>query len=83
MTDKPEQTIVVVCARITTPLYMPDYRIGRCHECGWRVQFSPDAPRGRRLCMECAMPAIEDGAEVRVTPQTIERFKNYQRKKRQ
>ena len=82
MTDSPEE-MVIICARITTPLMFPDNRIGKCRECGWRVQFRPQAPRGRKLCMECAIPAIEDGAEVMVTPQTIEEFKNYMRKKMQ
>jgi hypothetical protein len=82
MTEKLEE-IVVVCMQITMPLMLPDNRIGKCHECGWQVQFRPDAPRGRRLCIQCLIEAIEDGAELFVMPQTIEEFNNYQRKKLQ
>jgi hypothetical protein len=49
MTEPDE--VVVVCARITTPLYIPDNKIGKCSECGWKVQFRPHAPKGRRMCV--------------------------------
>ena len=32
MSEKPDE-VVVVCARLTTPLYMPDNKVGKCSEC--------------------------------------------------
>lgn len=68
MTD---EEAITICARITTPLYLPDNRLGRCSECGWRIQFRPHAPRGRKVCMECAGPLIEDPDNRVVVPQQM------------
>jgi hypothetical protein len=74
---------VVVCARITTPLMLPDNRIGKCFECGWKVQFRPHAPKGRRMCAVCALDLIDDNTEVEITRRTIEEVGEYLRKRRQ
>ena len=74
---------VVICARITTPLYIPDNRVGKCSECGSKVQFRPHAPRGRKICMECAIDLIEDDTKVELLPRMLEDLKTYQRKKMQ
>lgn len=63
MTEPDE--VVVVCARITTPLYIPDNKIGKCSECGWKVQFRPHAPKGRRMCVVCAAALIEDRDDIK------------------
>jgi hypothetical protein len=81
MSDDDE--VIVLCARITTPLYIPDNRIGRCSECGWKVQFRPHAPRGRRVCMKCAVMLIEDGATMKTSPRMLEDLQTYYRKKLQ
>jgi len=76
--------LVLVCARITTPLYLADNRVGKCYDCRCKVQYRPHAPRhSRKVCFECAMPLIEDGAEVTTTPKMVADAKNYWRKKMQ
>jgi hypothetical protein len=77
------EEITVVCARLTTPLYMPDNRIGRCCECGWKVQFRPHAPRGRRLCMECAADLIGPDAVVTIPQRVLDEVNELIRKRRQ
>lgn len=79
---KRDDEVVVVCVRITTPLMIPDNRIGKCSACGWRVQFRPHAPRGRRLCMECADDVIGSGAKVVTTPRMLEDYRDYLRKRK-
>ena len=79
--SKPDE-VIVVCARITTPLYIPDNETGRCSECGCGVQFRPHAPKGPRMCMECAIDLIDDGAKVVMTPRMREDLETYYRKKR-
>jgi hypothetical protein len=81
MSDDDE--VIVLCARITTPLYIPDNRIGRCSECGWKVQFRPHAPRGRRMCMVCAATLVEDGATMEIPPRMLQDLQTYYRKKLQ
>lgn len=83
MTKREREEVVVVCARITTPLILPDNRIGKCAECGWKVQFRPHAPRGRRRCMECAIALIEPGTKIETTPRMLEDYRDYLNKKRQ
>jgi hypothetical protein len=81
MTDDDE--LVVVCARITTPLMLPDNATGKCSDCGHGVQFRPHAPDGRRLCQECALAIIDDDTEIIITPRMVEDAVNYFRKKLQ
>jgi len=81
--SKKQEEVVVVCARITTPLYIPDNEIGKCSECGWKVQFRPHAPKGRKMCMQCAVGLVEAGAKVELTPRMLEDLQDYYRKKRQ
>jgi hypothetical protein len=81
MTDDDE--LVVVCARITTPLILPDNATGKCSECGHGVQFRPHAPPGRRLCGECALAIRDDDTESVTTPRMVEDVRNYFKKKLQ
>jgi len=78
---KNQKEVVVVCARITTPLYIEDNETGTCSECGCMVQFRPHAPKGRKICMGCASDLIETGAKVEVTPRVMQDLKDYYRKK--
>ena len=78
-----KQEALVICARLTTPLYIADNRIGTCCECRCKVQFRPHAPRGRKMCMDCAADLIEDDAKVELLPRMLEDLKTYQRKKMQ
>jgi hypothetical protein len=80
------EDVVVVCARITTPLMIPDNRIGKCSECGWKVQFRPHAPAGRRMCSKCAFELIDwsDPANnVEIPPRMVEDVASYFMRKRQ
>ena len=83
MTKRHEEEVVLVCERITTPLILPDNRLGRCSECGWRVQFRPDAPKSRRMCVQCALDRSDEITEIMVTPRTMEELRDYLKKKRQ
>jgi len=74
---------VLVCERITTPLIMPDNRLGKCSECGWRVQFRPHAPKGRRMCSVCALDRIDDVTEIEITQRTLDEVLDYINKRRQ
>jgi hypothetical protein len=80
MTTSKEQ-IIVVCARITTPLLMADNDIGECSECGWKVQFRPHAPKSRKVCMECASDQIEPDTKVKVPRRMLEDLRDFYRKK--
>jgi hypothetical protein len=77
---KDEYTIVV-CARITTPLFLVDNEIGKCSECGWKVQFRPHAPKVRKMCMECAAEQIGPDAKIQVPQRMLEDLRDYFRKK--
>jgi hypothetical protein len=65
--------------------HRPLPHLDRCSECGWKVQYHPHAPRGRRLCAECADVVIGTGAKEKVTttPRMMEDFQTYARKKLQ
>lgn len=76
-----DDELVVVCARITAPLMLPDNATGKCSHCGHRVQFRPHAPAGRKLCEECAFAVLDDDTEIVTTPRMIEDVVNYFRKK--
>ena len=80
MSTKPDETIVI-CARITTPLYIEDNVIGECSECGWKVQFRPHAPKGRKMCMLCAADQVEPGSTMEILPRMLEDLKAHYRKK--
>jgi hypothetical protein len=82
MAKADKEEVVIVCARITTPLYMPDNRVGKCSECGWKVQFRPHA-KGRKICMECAAGLVEPDTKVKVPQRMLEDLKNFYAKKRQ
>jgi hypothetical protein len=82
MADEPEETIVV-CARITSPLMMPDNATGPCSECGAMLQFRPNLPPGRKWCMECAAEMIEDDAVMDVPQRVLDDLKTYLAKKLQ
>jgi hypothetical protein len=73
---------ILVCKRITTPLILPDNRLGKCCECGWKVQFRPHAPKGRRMCRHCAADRIDDIPEIVITRRTIEEICDYLKKGR-
>jgi hypothetical protein len=77
-----DDTIILMCARFTRELYLPDNVIGRCTECGCKVQFRPHAPRPHRLrCMQCAFALIEPGAEITTTPRMVDDLLAYFRKR--
>jgi hypothetical protein len=82
MSDDTEE-IVVVCAKIEGPLLLSDNLVGRCFECRRRVQYRPHAPEGRKLCFECAVPHMLDGAEIGTTDRMIEDYQNFLRRKLQ
>jgi hypothetical protein len=84
VTKRQEEEVILVCERITTPLILPDNRIGKCSECGWRVQFRPHAPKGPpRMCVQCALDRFDENTSIHVTPRTMEELRDYLKKKRQ
>ena len=72
---------VLVCALLTTPLYLPDNRIGRCSECKRKVQFRPNVERMRRLCMDCASDAMDADTVVEVPQRVVDELNEYRRKR--
>jgi hypothetical protein len=74
---------VLVCERITTPLMLPDNRLGTCRECGTRVQFRPHAPKIARMCVPCALDQIDHVTKIEITQRTLEEVRDYLRKRRQ
>jgi hypothetical protein len=76
---------VLLCARITVPLLLPDNRTGECCECGWKVQFRPHAPAGRRMCADCAIALIDFDLEIAIAvpPRMLEDYLIYLKRQRQ
>jgi hypothetical protein len=62
----------LICMRLTTPLLLPDNRIGRCKECLCKVQFRPFAPRGPRMCFECAQDLLP--ADIKIDARRQQRM---------
>lgn len=55
--DNAEHADLLVCARLTTPLLMPDNRIGFCCKCGEAIQHRPHVPKSPyKMCCECVEP---------------------------
>jgi len=73
---------VLVCGNFDAVLNLPDNRIGKCHECGCKVQYRPQAPRLKKLCLDCALPRIRGGAEVTTTPQMVVDFLQWRRNRK-
>ena len=75
------EPVVLVCARVTGKLLMPDNLTGPCAACGATVQYRPHAPEPRILrCIECAASLIAPGDEIGTTAQMLEDFHAYLRK---
>ena len=78
---------IVVCARLTSPLMMPDNKIGFCAECGEAIQYRPHVPKSpRKMCMECVVPlatklAAKGKLTSIITPTTVAELKAHLRKK--
>jgi hypothetical protein len=65
--------IILMCARVTGPLMLPDNRTGKCDVCGWRVQYRPHAPKRSILrCMQCAAELMATSDEIITTPGMVE-----------
>lgn len=76
MTKASDKESVLICRLWTTPPLLPDNRIGTCMECKRRVQFRPDVPRMRKLCIECAEELVEPGTEIEIPQRVIDDIKN-------
>jgi hypothetical protein len=80
-------TDVLVCAKLTTPLWLADNRVGVCAECGCGVQYRPHAPRSRKICQGCFIKQAERAAEagepisLYTTEQMLADFAAYRRRK--
>jgi hypothetical protein len=74
--------IIVVCARITDPLLLPDNVISTCDACGWAVQHRPHAPKGKRRCLKCAAHLMNNNT-VHTTSRMVEDFLAWRRKQQQ
>lgn len=75
MTEK-DDDLVVICAPLTIPLYMPDNATACCFECNAPVQFRPYHRKGRKLCLACAV-ALHPDEKVVVTPMAAADLKTY------
>jgi hypothetical protein len=74
------ENVVLICACITTPLIIPDNRIGKCSECGSQVQFRPHAPAGRMMCTRCAYDLIDfndPDLKIEILPRMLEDVLTY------
>jgi len=66
MTDDDEPGFVV-CVEWTTPPIMDDNVRGTCAVCGAAVQHRPKVPVLPKLCISCAVPAMEEqGDNLRI-----------------
>jgi hypothetical protein len=72
---------ILICAPIDGELELPDNLVGKCAECGRRLQYRPHAPKGRTVCLQCALPLIDAADQVIVEPLMIEGTKENLRKK--
>lgn len=82
--DEAEKAQFFVCMRVGgKPLLMADNLVGTCTECGEQIQFRPHGPtKPKKVCMECAMPIIEDQAakgkfDAMATTKTLDDLKKY------
>jgi hypothetical protein len=73
---------ILLCARITTPLILPDNRIGKCFECGSKVQFRPHAPNIPKMCAECARDHVDEATVFSVTQRTLDELRDHINKRR-
>lgn len=82
-----EDAKAVVCARLTSPLLMPDNLIDLCAKCRRAIQYRPHVPkRPPKICFECALPIVEKEAAkgelvTLLTPQAAADIAAYLRKK--
>jgi hypothetical protein len=85
--DEAECADGLVCARLTSPLMMPDNVIDLCSKCGEAIQLRPDAPkRPPKICNVCAEPLVRAEAAkgelvTMITPTTAAEVAAYLRKK--
>ena len=87
LVDQTEATeaAFVVCEERTSPLLLPDNRVGVCSHCGVAVQFRPHAPERPKLCFRCGATAIAadtEDSEVVVTHQGLDEVRTYLKKKK-
>jgi hypothetical protein len=76
------ETLLLLCVRVTTPLMLPDNRVGECRFCGMRVQFRPDAPNIPKICAECACDHVDEATEFSVTQRTLDELRDHINKRR-
>lgn len=73
------EPVVLVCAKVTGKLLLPDNRTGRCDVCGVKVQYRPHAPTPHILrCFECMVEMIQPGDTIGTTQRMIDDFKKSQ-----
>ncbi|HEY2242996.1 MAG TPA: hypothetical protein VGH47_02100 [Xanthobacteraceae bacterium] len=79
-----DDAVILVCARVSGKLLLPDNLVGPCAECGHKVQYRPHAPRPFLLrCIECTTALIKPGDEIGTTPRMNEDWQAYRRRKLQ
>ena len=81
-----EESDILVCARLTSPLMMPGNLIDICSDCGEAIQHRPHVPKQpRKICLQCAQPLIEaHGSDLVtiITPETATEVAAYLKKKK-
>ena len=76
--------MILVCARVSRHVLLPNNLTGHCAECGSTVQFRPHAPRNVRLrCVECAVDMIEPDDEIITTKRMLDKAQAYFDRKKQ
>jgi hypothetical protein len=86
--DSGDLADILVCARLTQPLLMPDNLIDICSGCGEAIQHRPHVPkRPRKMCMECVAPLAKEAAakgelHTYITPKTAKELAAFSRRKR-
>jgi hypothetical protein len=72
--DNAEESDVVICRLVTTPLIMADNLVGHCSKCFKMIQFRPHVPKlPRKLCDGCAFKSIKGERDLKfyVTENTL------------
>jgi hypothetical protein len=74
-----------ICHRVTSPLLLPDNRTGRCQDCHISVQYRPNAPKGPKLCLQCASDLLtgEETLDMQNQLRMLEEARDQINKRRQ
>lgn len=79
-----KEPVILMCAKVTGKLLLPDNLTGPCDVCGATVQYRPHAPTPHILrCMGCVAALIEPGDTFSTTQRMLDDAAEYFRKRKQ